>query len=202
MKVLYRAAVFSLALFCLAPPAAGRDLAAQLEEVQKLISEKDYITALADLRFIAQQIQEFRLAEVSPLFPPPPEGWTADPPLRTSREGEMWSRRLQVRRRYTPVDGTGKIELMYDFSSPLIPRVALSLNPVYLAGDPQAEAVELNGEPGRLWFNPDTGEGEMVLIVANRVLVSVIAWGVSSRGLLRDFASDINLAALASFMPP
>jgi hypothetical protein len=34
------------------------------------------------------------------------------------------------------------------------------------------------------------------------VLVSVIARGVSSRGLLRDFAADINLAALASFMPP
>lgn len=188
---------------CLAsPPAGGQDISAQLEEVQKLIDDKDYVTALEDLKFIAQQIQEFRLAAVSPLFPAPPAGWRADPPVRTSREGELWSRRLQVRRRYVPEELTAKIELVYDFNSPLIPRVVLSLNPLYLSADPQAEAVEVAGHPGRLWFNPDTGEGEMVLVVAERVLVSIVGRGIPGRTTLKDFSSRLEISSLASFMPP
>jgi hypothetical protein len=202
MKSLGRAAILCIFLACAALPAYGSDLSAQLDEVQKLVQEKDYITALEDLKFIAQQIQEFRLAEVSPLFPSPPSGWRADPPVRTSREGELWSRRLQAQRRYSPEDGTARIDLVYDFNSPLIARVTLSLNPVYLAADPQAEAVEFAGEPGRLWFNPDTGEGELVIVVSGRVLVSMMGRGISGRDVLREFARRVDLVALSAFMPP
>jgi hypothetical protein len=202
MRSTFSALALCLVLASTPLPAYGTDLSAQLDEVQKLVQEKDYITALEDLKFIAQQIQEFRLAEVRPFFPSPPPGWRADPPVRTSREGEFWSRRLQAQRRYTPEDGTARIDLVYDFNSPLIARVTLSLNPVYLAADPQAEPVEFSGEPGRLWFNPDTGEGELIIVVAGRVLVSMTGRGISDRGVLRDFARRLNLAGLSAFMPP
>jgi len=202
MKSPYPALALCLFLACSPGPAHGTDLSAQLDEVQKLVHEKDYITALEDLKFIAQQIQEFRLAEVSPFFPAPPPGWRAEPPVRTSREGEFWSRRLQAQRRYTPEDGTARIDLVFDFNSPLIARVTLSLNPVYLAADPQAEPVEFSGEPGRLWFNPDTGEGELIIVIAGRVLVSMTGRGISGRDLLRDFARRLDMAALSAFMPP
>lgn len=202
MKSLFHAAFLCLFLICASLPAYGRDLSAQLDEVQKLVHEKDYITALEDLKFIAQQIQEFRLTEVSPLFPSPPSGWVAEPPVRTSSEGEFWSRRLRAQRRYSPEDGAARIDLVYDFNSPLIARVTLSLNPVYLAADPQAEAVELAGQPGRLWFNPDTGEGELVMVVAGRVLVSMVGRGISGRNVLQEFARRVDLVSLSAFMPP
>lgn len=189
-------------LLAAAVPATGQDFDMHLEEVRRLIGEKAYITALEDLKFIAQQIQELRLAETTPLFPQPPEGWTADPPVRTSMEGELWSRRLQVRRRYLPGEGSGRVEYLFDFYSPFIPEVSLSLNPVMVAGDPRAQIVEVRGNTGRLWFNGDTGEGELVFILGSRVLVSVSGRGISSGGTLKEFALRLDLEKLASWAPP
>jgi hypothetical protein len=191
-----------LALALLPPSATARDLAVQIEEVRRLVLEKNFVTALEDLKFIAQQIQDLRLAEVQPLFPESPPGWETAPAVRTSREGESWSRRLEVRKTYLPESGIGKVEIIYDFFSPLIPATFISLNPVYLVGDPQAEAIEFAGAPGRLRFNPDTGEGELVLILDNRILVTVLGRGLPSRSVLRDFARLVSYPLLEAFSPP
>jgi hypothetical protein len=191
-----------LALLALPSSLAARDLSVQIEEVQRLVLEKNYVTALEDLKFIAQQIQEFRLAEVQPLFPEPPPGWETTLAVRTSREGEFWSRRLEVRKTYLPESGTGKMVLIYDFYSPLIPSISISLNPVYITGDPRTEAIEYADAPGRLSFTPDTGEGELVLILDNRILVTILGRGISTRSTLRDFAGLIDYSSLKVFSPP
>lgn len=190
------------ALVGLPSSLAARDLSVQIEEVQRLVLEKKFVTALEDLKFIAQQIQDLRLSEVQHLFPEPPPGWEAAPAVRTSREGESWSRRLEARKTYLPESGMGKVEVIYDFFSPLIPSVSISLNPVYLASDTQAEAIEYDGAPGRLRYTPDTGEGELVLILDNRILITVLGRGISSRSVLRDFAGLIGYSSLKVFSPP
>ncbi len=181
---------------------AARDLSVQIEEVRRLVLEKKFVTALEDLKFIAQQIQDLRLSEVQPLFPEPPPGWETAPAVRTSREGEFWSRRLEVRKTYRPESGVGKVEVIYDFFSPLIPSISISLNPVYIASDTQAEAIEYAGAPGRLRYTPDTGEGELVLILDNRILVTVLGRGIPSRSALRDFAGLVSYSSLKVFSPP
>ena len=190
------------ALVGLPSSLAARDLSVQIEEIGRLVMEKNYITALEDLKFIARQIQDLRLAEVQPLFPEPPPGWETAPALRTSREGEFRSRRLEVRKTYLSESGVGKVEIVYDFFSPLIPSISISLNPVYLAADNQAEAIEYADAPGRLRFTPDTGEGELVLILDNRILVTVLGRGISARSVLRDFAGFISYSTLKTFTPP
>ena len=190
------------ALVGLPSSLAARDLGVQIKEVQRLILEKKFVTALEDLKFIAQQIQDLRLFEVQHLFPEPPPGWEASPAVRTSRGGEFWSRRLEVRKTYLPESGMGKVEVIYDFFSPLIPSVSISLNPVYIASDTQADAVEYDGAPGRLRYTPDTGEGELVLILDNRILVTILGRGISSRSVLRDFAGLVSYSSLKVFSPP
>ena len=96
---------------------AARDLSVQIEEVIRLVKEKNFVTALEDLKFIAQQIQDLRLSEVQPLFPEPPPGWEAAPAVRTSREGESWSRHLEVRKTYIPESGMGKVEIIFNNNS-------------------------------------------------------------------------------------
>lgn len=201
-SLLLVAALLLAAALSLPPAAAAQDLDFHLEEVRRLIEEKAYVTALEDLRFIAQQVQDLRLAEASPLFPEPPPGWTADRPLRTSAEDEIWSRRLQVQRRYVPERGSGRIECLFDFYSPLIPKASLSINPVMVAGDPRAEIVDLRGNRARLWFNADTGEGELLVVIGGRVLVSLTGKGIDSRDVLREFALRLDLPRLASWAPP
>jgi hypothetical protein len=122
--------------------------------------------------------------------------------VRTSRESETWSRRLEVRKKYEPESGGGGLEVIFDFSSPLIPATSLSLNPVYIASEPGAEKVEFGGETGRLKYNGQTGEGEVVVIIDNRVLVTIIGYGLSSRSFLHTFSSRIGYRALSTFTPP
>lgn len=197
-----RIAAAALSILLTLPSTARGDLKGQFDEILYLVREKNYLTALEDLRFIVQQIQDLRLAEVQPLFPDAPEGWLAEAPLRTSSEDDFWSRRLEVRRKYLPSEGGGKVEVVFDFHSPLLPAVTMSLNPVYIAGDPLSEAVEMGGFPGRLQFNPDTGEGELLLVLEEPVLLSIVGRGIKGKSVLREFASLVDLDALAAFTGP
>ena len=197
-----RTATAALCILLILPLSARGDLKGQLDEILHLIREKNYLTALEDLKFIVQQIQDLRLAEVQPLYPEAPEGWLAEAPLRTSSEDDFWSRRLEVRRKYLPSEGAGKVEIIFDFYSPLLPAVTMSLNPVYIAGDPLSEAVKMGGFPGRLQFNPDTGEGELLLVLEEPVLLSIVGRGIKGQSVLREFASLIDLDALTAFTSP
>jgi hypothetical protein len=143
-----------------------------------------------------------RIAKIEPFFPEAPQGWQSSPPLRISSVDEPSVRHLEVRRTYRPAEGSGKIDIVFDFASPLLPAVTMSLNPVYIAGDPLSRPQEKSGFPGRLRFNPDTGEGELTLILDNRIIVSVIGRGIPDRNVLEDFTTLVDLESLAAFSPP
>ena len=195
-------ALAAAALFLLHPlRAPAQEIDPQLEEVRRLVAERNYTTALEDLKFIAQQIQELRLAGIVHLFPSPPSGWSGEPPVRTSLETDLWSRRLEARKTYRPDGAGGKLDIILDFASPLIPSVKMSMNPAFVAGDPRLEPADFEGGPGLISFNSDTGEGEAVFIIDNRILVTVVGRGIESRAVLREFASLLDYALLRSFHP-
>lgn len=187
--------------FSSSPPGA-QELDGLLDEIEQLIADKNFTTALEDLKFLSQQIQDMRLREAAAFFPEAPEGWMADEPLRTSSDEESWSRRLEARRRYLPAKGTGKVEIALDFHSSLLPAVTMSLNPVYIAGDRFSEPFEQAGWPGRIHFNSDTGEGEILLVVDRRILVTVLGRGIADRAVLQEFLSLVDLRTLSSFNLP
>ena len=136
MRRLVLCACFITSLL-LPSPGRSQNFDMQLEEVLRLIEEKSFSLALEDLRFTARQIQELRLPEAAPLFPDPPSGWIAEEPLLILPDDELWSCRLQVIRRYRPAEGGGKVEISFDFFSPLIPQAALCRMPGEAAGDPR-----------------------------------------------------------------
>ena len=63
------------------------------------------------------------------------------------------------------------------------------------------QIVNVGDEKARLLYNDDTGEGELVMIPANRLLLTVVGRGIRSRETLRDFASRIDMLRLKSFTP-
>ena len=104
-------------------------------------------------------------------------------------------------RKYLPDEGGGKVEILFDVFSPFIPRASLSLNPVYAAGDSRVQIIETGGEQARLLFNEDTGEGELLMVPANRLIVTATGRGIRSAQILRDFASLLDMEGLRSFSP-
>jgi hypothetical protein len=186
----------ALAIALAALPAGAQDIGLQLEEIRTLVREKRYPLALESLRLVARQIQDLRLEALAPAFPEPPAGWTATAPLSLQDEGDVWTGRLVAQRSYTPAAGTTRLDLVIDLNSPHAPAAALALSPLVLAADPAIRAREIGGQQARVRFVPDTGEGEVRVLVGGAILVTARGRGIESAEALVRLVERIDFAFL------
>jgi hypothetical protein len=189
-------AVLFLICVLAAVPAGAQGLDPQLQEIRTLIREKRYPLALESLRLVARQIQDLRLETVAPAFPAAPAGWMAQPALSLLDEDEIWSSRVVAQRSYVAVPGPARLEITIDLHSPFGPAVALGFNPLVLTGDPLSRLVAIGSETGLLRFNPDTGEGELRVIVGRDTLVTARGRGILSAEILITLAREVDYALL------
>jgi len=195
----FRSTTFAFAfLVCVlgAVPAGAQGLDLQLQEIRTLIVEKRYPLALESLRLVARQIQDLRLETVAPAFPAAPAGWTALPALSLLEEDEIWSNRVVAQRTYAAVPGPARLEITIDLHSPFGPAVALSFNPLVLTGDPLSRLVPIGSETALLRFNPDTGEGELRVLVGRETLVTARGRGIISPEILINIARGVDYPLL------
>lgn len=185
-----------LACVLAAVPARPQGLDPQLQEIRILIREKRYPLVLESLRLVARQIQDMRQETVSPAFPAAPAGWTALPALSLLEEDEIWSNRIATQRVYVATPGPARVDLTIDVHSPFGVAVAMSLNPLVLTGDPLSSLVPIAGETALLRFNPDTGEGELRVLLGRETLVTARGRGILSPEILVTLARGVDFALL------
>ncbi|HEY5999834.1 MAG TPA: hypothetical protein VI078_11130 [bacterium] len=189
-------AAFALLGVLAAAPVPAQDLGLQLDEIRALVREKRYPLALESLRLIARQVQDLRVGAIAPAFPPAPPGWTAGAPLSLLGDADVWSGRLEAVRSYTPEAGGARIDLILDLHSPLAPATALGLSALIPAADPTARLREIAGQPARVRFVPDTGEGEVRMLVAPDTVVTARGGGLTAADPLVRLVEGIDFAAL------
>jgi len=187
--------IFLVCVFA-AAPASPQGLDPQLQEIRTLIREKRYPLALESLRLVARQIQDLRLEIVAPAFPAAPAGWTALPALSLMEDDEIWSNRIAAQRSYVDAQKPARMDLTIDVHTPFGPAVALSFNPLVLMGDPRSQIVALGKESALVRFNPDTGEGELRVLVGRETLVTARGRGIGSSDILINFARGVDYALL------
>ena len=190
------ALALALALAAAPQPLCAEELDAQIQEIRSLVRERRYPLALESLRLLARHLQDLRLGDVAPAFPAPPPGWSAGAPLSLLEDDEIWGRRVEARSAYRRDDGAARADVTVDIHSPFVPVVALSLNPLFLAGDPLARPVEVGGERGLLRFVPDTGEGELRVVIGREILVTIAGRGIDSGEPLLDLARRVDFPLL------
>jgi len=199
-KKLHVGAVIFLTLGCSGAlgtmTARAQGLDPQLQEIRTLIREKRFPLALESLRLVARQIQDLRLETVAPAFPAAPSGWTALPALSLLEEDEIWSNRIAAQRSYVATSTPTRIDLTIDVHSPFGPTVGLSFNPIVVMGDPRSRLVPVGSEKGLLRFNPDTGEGELRVLVGREILVTARGRGIPAPELLIDLARGVDYSLL------
>lgn len=192
-----RLAVALAVAWALGPISAGaQGLDPQLQEIRTLIREKRFPLALESLRLVAQQIQDLRMEIVAPAFPTAPAGWTALPALSLLGEEEIWGSRITAQKAYVAAPGPARVDLTIDVHSPFGPAVAMSFNPIVLAGDPLSRVVPIGSEKALVRFTPDTGEGELRILVGRETLVTARGRGIGSPEILLDLARRIDYPLL------
>lgn len=177
-------------------PAAGQGLDPQLLEIRTLIREKRYPLALESLRLVARQIQDLRMEAIVPAFPAPPSGWTAQPALSLLEEGEIWSNRITAERSYVAAPGPARVDVTIDLNTPLGPATARAFNPLLLTGDARSRIVPVGQEQALLRYNPDTGEGELRVLVGRETLVTAHGHGIPDGNVLVNFARGVDYPLL------
>ncbi len=177
-------------------PAGAQASAPQLQEIRTLIREKRYPLVLESLRLVARQIQDLRLETVVPAFPAPPDGWTALPALSLLEEDEIWSNRITAQRSYLATPGPARVDLTIDVHTPFGPLVAMSFNPLVLSADRLSRLVPIGSETALLRFNPDTGEGELRVLIGRETLFTARGRGILSPEILIGLARGVDFALL------
>ena len=177
-------------------PAVAQDIGLQLDEIRTLVREKRYPLALESLRLVARQIQDLRLEVVIPAFPEAPPGWTATPPLSLLEEDDIWSSRLEAQRSYTPASGSTRIDLVIDIHSPHAPAAALGLSPLVSSADPTIRMRQIAGQQARVRFVPDTGEGEVRILLGREILITARGRGIDSAEPLVRLIERVDFAVL------
>lgn len=181
---------------CGVVPAGAQSLEPQFREIQTLLKEKRFPLALESLRLVARQIQDRRLESVAPAFPAAPTGWNALSVLSLLDADEVWSDRLVAQRSYTAVPGPARMDITIDVNTPFGPAAAMSLNPIVVTADPQSRILEIAGEKGMLRYNPDTGDGELRVLIRREVLVTARGRGIANPETLVDLARGVDFALL------
>ena len=194
-----RLAVALAVAWALGPISAGaQGLDPQLQEIRTLIREKRFPLALESLRLVARQIQDLRLETVAPAFPAAPAGWTALPAAEPPRGGRDLE---QPHRRPAGVCRQRQGRRAWISRSTCTPRSArrsrMSFNPIVLAGDPLSRLVPIGSEKALVRFNPDTGEGELRVLVGRETLVTARGRGIGSPEILLDLARGIDYPLLS-----
>jgi len=196
----FRSAILACALplACTLFPitAVAQGLDPQLQEIRTLIREKRFPLALESLRLVARQIQDLRLESVAPAFPAAPAGWTALPALSLLEEDEIWSNRIAAQRSFVAASTPARIDLTIDVHTPFGPAVALSFNPIVVLGDPLSRLVPIGSEKALVRFNPDTGEGELRVLVGRETLVTARGRGIPAPELLIELARGVDYSLL------
>ena len=185
------AGIFAVGVLA-AVPAVAQGLDPQLQEIRTLIREKRYPLALESLRLVARQIQDLRLESVTPAFPAAPPGWSALPALSLLEENEIWSNRIAAQRSYVAASGAARVDFTIDVHTPFGPAVAMGFNPVVMMGDPLARLVTIGGEKALVRFNPDTGEGELRVLLGRETLVTARGRGILSPDVLVEIARGVD----------
>ena len=179
-------------------PAAADEVTDQIEEGLKLYKEGKYAQAASELEFAVQQIRQRQAVLLKDLFPDPLSGWKADEPETKAAGAAFFGGGISASRTY--YKGGSQIEIEFVSESPLLQSMLMFLsNPMLMAASGEGELVKIKGYKAINKYNANERSGEINIVVANKVLVTVRGSGLEGPDILMDFAKATALEKIERF---
>ena len=195
-KITFVVMIASLALFTwVCGPALADEVTDQVDEAVKLYKDGKYAQAASELEFAVQQIRQKQAGLLKDLFPDAPSGWTAGEPESTTAGAAFFGGGISASRSYTKDNSRIKINVLSN--SPVLQSYMMMFsNPMMMAG--QGDLVKVAGYKAIRKFDAGSGEGEMNIVVANKILVTIEGSKLSDAQAITTFAEAIDFAGLES----
>jgi hypothetical protein len=166
-----------------------------ISEALEYYKEGDFSSAAGSLEYAAQLIRQKKGGQLEEFLPKALPGWKAEEATSQAMGAAMFGGGVTAERRFTK--GGSEISVQMVTDSPVMQgMMVLFTNPMFAASD-GGKMEKIKRQKAIVKYDPDTREGDIKIMVANRFLVTVEGRSVSKQDL-QAYAQAIDYKKLAA----
>ena len=144
-----------------------------IEQAVNLYKQGDYSGAAGNLDYAAQLIRQLKGGQLESYLPDALTGWTATDAQSSSMGAMFMGGGVSAERSYRKDDGDGRVKVSIFTDSPMLqPMMMMFSNPM-IAVSSGAKLETHAGQRAIVDFSSGERRGEVNVVVANRILVTV-----------------------------
>ncbi len=175
-------------------------IAVSADEVEDSVREAmeyyragQYSDAAQSLNYAAQLIQQLKGESLESYLPAALPGWTSQDSSSESMAMGMFGGGITARREYSRGNSSISIQIITD--SPLMQSALMMLSNPMMARSSGGKLERIKGERALVKYEQADRQGEIQIVVANKMLVTIEGYDVTIDEL-RAYAQAINFAKL------
>ena len=193
-KTILLLTVFSVIILGFSAIALADDVEDYINEALTFYKDGQYSEAVSSLNFAEQLIQQKKSTGLEAFLPGPLAGWEAQTATSQAASSAMLGGGISAERQYSKGDSSIHIQIMAD--SPMLQGVMMMMsNPMFATSD-GGKMERIGKQKAIVKFDPNTQEGDVQIVVANRFLVKVEGNGITDNDL-KDYAKAIDYDKMA-----
>jgi len=190
-----RIALVCLLMLSFAGYVKADEVTDSLQEAIKQYEKGEYPAAIENVDYAAQIIRQKRAEDLESFLPGALPGWSAQAPTSRTISAAMLGGGVFVERQYIKDYSVVTVQIATD--SPMLQGVmSMFSNQMFLTAS-GAKIDRIKGQKAIVSYNPTNGTGDIKVIVANRVLVTISGQAVSQADLV-DYANNVDYGKLNS----
>ena len=178
----------------LAAPVWADEISDQIKTGLKAYEDKDYKTAVEELKFVTAQLVELKSKEDHKLLPKALDGWTTKV-IDTSdnqRAMTIMGGGAMMKSRYERNKENIEIEIVAN--SPMISAMTMMMNPMMLAGNKTTKPYRYNKAKGII--KKDRKMTEITLVIAGQIMLKLTGRNLEDDAVLKQYLEAIDIKKL------
>lgn len=193
-----RAAAAAMFVAAIAPAAQADEVSETISAAQEFYEAGELADAVRELQFAVGQISKQLGQAYMETLPAAPDGWTADDP--ESGAGLAFGGGQMITREYREASGRGRMEAQLIVDSPMMQAMAMMFANPAMASQMGYERVRVPGrrEEAMLKWEPNESSGEIVMVIAGRILIRIDGSGLAAPDALKSIIKSWDIKALKS----
>lgn len=162
--------------------AHADDIVDSINEGLKYYNEGQYSEAVGSLNYAAQLISQKKGGELEAFLPAPLAGWTAEESGSQAQGQAMFGGGVMAERWYHKDPASVHLQIITD--SPMLQgMMVMFTNPAYAAAD-GGKLEKINNQKAIVKYTPADKNGQVNIVVAGRILVTIEGSDVSREDLI------------------
>lgn len=193
MKKILASTLISLAL--ISPVTFADEITKQIQTALTAYEDKDYKTAVEELKFATVQLEKLKNKQNQTLLPKPLEGWTTVESNNSDNQMamSMMGGGTTIKGKYQREKETVEIEVLAN--SPLLPMMTMMLsNPAMMASDKNIKPYRYKKAKGMI--KKSGKKTEMTLLLAGQIMLKLTGYKLKDDEVLKQYLEVIDLSKL------